>query len=166
MKYHCIISIGQLREDTFAVNFYLNNVFLQKLRHVLISYRDSIACLCLINSYDPQPLPSVANHFAPAISTPFTIISNMCTYSMHEIITKQYLVLYLHQAACIPFPLTWMKSIDAGFYATWPGLTSALVCKHLPKSIYTAKGNIRQEQKNLRSTKQQPYIYNDGARRT
>ena len=70
--------------------------------------------------------------------------------------TQKDLVQYLHRAA---FPLvlsTWIADIDNGFFATWPGLTSDLANKQLPTSMATAKGHLRQEQKNLRSTKQPP----------
>ena len=48
---------------------------------------------------------------------------------------------------------TWTSAITSGFFATWPGLTSALVRKHLPKSLATAKGHLRQDRKNVRSTR-------------
>ena len=48
---------------------------------------------------------------------------------------------------------TWTKAINAGYFATWPGLTSELVRKHLPKLLATAKGHMKQYPKNIRSTK-------------
>jgi hypothetical protein len=67
--------------------------------------------------------------------------------------TKRDLIIYLHRAAFSPVVSTWTKAIDAGFFTTWPGLTSDLVRKHLPKSLATAKGHLKQSPKNLRSTK-------------
>jgi hypothetical protein len=52
-----------------------------------------------------------------------------------------------------PSHQTWMQAIDAGFFTTWPGLTFALVRKHLPKSVATKKGHLRQDQKNVQSNK-------------
>ena len=63
------------------------------------------------------------------------------------------MVQYLHQCAFITVVHTWTKSIDAGYFSTWPGLTSKLVRKHLPKLIATAKGHLKQDQQNIRSTK-------------
>jgi hypothetical protein len=63
------------------------------------------------------------------------------------------LVQYFHRACFSPVIKTWTQAIDAGFFATWPRLTSALVRKHLPKSVATAKGHLRQDRKNVRSTK-------------
>ena len=48
---------------------------------------------------------------------------------------------------------TWTKAIDAGYFATWPGLTSELVRKHLPKLLATVKGHLKQDRQNIRSTK-------------
>ena len=48
---------------------------------------------------------------------------------------------------------SWTTAITAGFFITWTGLTSALVRKHLPTSIATAKGHLRQDQQNVQSTK-------------
>ena len=72
----------------------------------------------------------------------------------HKILTN--LVTYLHQAAFSPVPSTWIKAIDTGFYATWTGLASNLVQKHLPKSIPTAKVHMRKAKINIRSTKPTP----------
>jgi hypothetical protein len=69
--------------------------------------------------------------------------------------TMSDLVHYLHRACFSPVVKTWTQAIDAGFFTTWPGLTSALVRKHLPKSIATAKGHLRQDRKNVRSTRTQ-----------
>ena len=67
--------------------------------------------------------------------------------------TLRDLVIYLHRACFSPVTSTWTAAIDEGYFATWPGLTSAVVRKHLPKSLATAKGHLRQIRKNIRSTK-------------
>ena len=74
-------------------------------------------------------------------------------YELHK---KRDIVTYLHKAAFSPVPSTWTETIETGFYTSWPGLTSELVKKHLPKSPATVKGHLRQIRKNLRST--QPKI--------
>ena len=70
-------------------------------------------------------------------------------YSMH---TKVDLVTYLHLCAWSPVVDTWCNAIDRGSFTTWPGLSSPLVRKHLPKSLPTAKGHLKLTRKNLRST--------------
>jgi hypothetical protein len=55
------------------------------------------------------------------------------------------LVQLFHLACFSPVIKTWTQAIDAGFFTTWPGLASALVRKHLPKSVATAKGHLQQD---------------------
>jgi hypothetical protein len=72
--------------------------------------------------------------------------------NVHEMRNKSDLIAYLHHACFSPTKSTWLKAINADYFATWPGLTAELVSKHLPQSIATAKGHLRQERQNLRST--------------
>ena len=71
----------------------------------------------------------------------------------YEIQTKRDLVSYYHKCCFSPVVSTWIKAIDNGNFCTWPGLTVTLVRKYLMPSIATAKGHMKQQQKNLRSTK-------------
>ena len=52
---------------------------------------------------------------------------------------KKNTISFLHKAALSPVTKTRRKATDAGFFATWPGLTSELVGKYLNKSEATAK---------------------------
>ena len=74
--------------------------------------------------------------------------------NVYDFTLKRDIVRYLHRAAGSPVPSTWCAAIDKGNYATWAGLTAPLVKKHLPKSVATTKGHMRQIRQNLRSTKQ------------
>jgi hypothetical protein len=71
--------------------------------------------------------------------------------NVHEMRNQSDLVAYLHRACFSPVRSTWLKAINAGYFATWPGLTAELVTKHLSKSIATAEGHLQQERQNLRS---------------
>ena len=62
------------------------------------------------------------------------------------------LITFLHGACFAPVTSTWVKAIKNGHFTTWPGLTSELVTKYLPTSVYTAKGHLNQERKFLQST--------------
>ena len=75
--------------------------------------------------------------------------------------TIKDLIMYLHRACFSPTISTWVQAIDAGYFVTWPGLTSKLVKKYLPKSIATAKGHMRQTRQNLRSTRTSKTLSND-----
>jgi hypothetical protein len=65
------------------------------------------------------------------------------------------LAAYLHAAAGCPTKSSFIQAIQNGNFTSWPGLTADLISKHLLPTIATAKGHIRQEPKNLRSTKLQ-----------
>ena len=77
----------------------------------------------------------------------------MCSNKVHTLSTKSDIMQYLNWAAFSPVVSTWTTAITAGFFTTLPGITSALVRKHLPKSLATAKGHLRQERQNVRSTR-------------
>lgn len=62
-------------------------------------------------------------------------------------------IAFLHGAAGYPVVSTWIKAIEAGHFATWPGLSAAAVRRHLPASIITAKGHLDQQRANRQSTK-------------
>ena len=73
--------------------------------------------------------------------------------NVHTLSTKSDIFQYLHQSAFIPVVLTWTAAITSDFFTTWPRLTSALVQKHLPKSLVTAKDHLRQDRQNVQSTR-------------
>ena len=73
--------------------------------------------------------------------------------NVYDCTLKRDIVRYLHRAAGSPVPSTWCAAIDNGNFATWPGLSSHLVHKHLPKSIATAKGHMMKIRQHIRSTK-------------
>ena len=136
-----LLSIGQLCDDGYHATFTADHVQLTKhgSSHV-IGHRDPTNGLWNV--------PLLGSH-QPTNTFPVTSVSN----SAYEMQTLPDLVTYLHRACFSPVPATWTKAIDAGYFATWPGLTSDLVRKHLAKSVATAKGHLRQDRKNVRSTK-------------
>ena len=75
--------------------------------------------------------------------------------NVFDFILKRDIVRYLYHAAGSPVPSTWTTAINNNKYATWPGLIAQKVRKHLPKSVYTVKGHMRQIRKNQRSTKKE-----------
>ena len=52
-------------------------------------------------------------------------------------------VSYLNRCAGYIPKDTWIAGTDAGYYATWPGLTSSRVRKHLLKSEHTVMGHMK-----------------------
>ena len=87
-------------------------------------------------------------------STQAYVFSN----SEYHMNTLTALVQFLHRACFSLVVDTWCKAIDAGYFATWPGLTSNLVRKHLPASIETAKGHFRLARQHIYSTRNQPTL--------
>ena len=86
------------------------------------------------------------------ITTPPSPVNMECHHAYQEQ-TIPDLIKFLHATAFSPVPSTWIKAIQRGFFQSWPGLTTAAVRKHLPKSEATTKGHLDQTRKNLRSTK-------------
>ena len=59
---------------------------------------------------------------------------------------------YLHAAAGFPVKETWLNTIKAGNYVTWPGLTTTAVRKHFPADE-TQQGHMKKQRQGVRSTK-------------
>ena len=73
--------------------------------------------------------------------------------NVFKISSIQSSINYLHAACFYPTKTTWIKAINAGFFASWPKLTADAVKKHLNPSPISSRGRIQQTPKNLRSTK-------------
>ena len=144
MKDCWFIPVVKLCDIGFSVNFNTNNVFLLKINDFLTIYRYSATGIYLIDFDKPQPLPPISNlvFLSPPTTSPSS--SNTLSNSLHEMSTKRDLVLYVHRSSRILVPSTWIQAIYSGFYATWTGLTSDIIRKHLPKSIHTYKWHLFQ----------------------
>ena len=70
----------------------------------------------------------------------------------YKVKVKRDLITYHHRCCFSPVVSTWIRAIENGNFCTWPGLTAHAVHKHLPKFMVTAKGHMRQQDKNVRST--------------
>ena len=86
-------------------------------------------------------------------TSPSPVAATQHANNVYDFTIKRDIVRYLHRGASSPVPLTWCAAIDIGNFATWPGLTSWLVRKHLQKSVPTTKGHMRQIRQHIRSTK-------------
>ena len=74
--------------------------------------------------------------------------------------TKNDLAKFLHACCFSPTKSTFTMAIKKGNFVNWPGLTVELITKYLQPSLSTEKGHLRQERKNLQSTKDHE-IFND-----
>jgi hypothetical protein len=68
-------------------------------------------------------------------------------------------VLYYHTAVGFPLKETFLDAVQAGNYATWPGLTTQLISKHFFDSNETQKGHMKGQRQGLQSTKQKALDY-------
>ena len=75
--------------------------------------------------------------------------------SVYELPNTEQVVAWYHAAAGYPTKATWLKAINAGFYATWPLLTAKAVRKHFPEHTETDKGHMKRVKSGVRSTKVQ-----------
>jgi hypothetical protein len=100
----------------------------------------------------PQTNPTTTTR-PPTSQEPILFQAANSAYHMKN---KKDLATFYHAAAGYPVPSTWIQAIQAGNYATWPGLTDELISRNLPASIITSKGHMQQQRKNLRSTQPKP----------
>jgi hypothetical protein len=143
-----LLSIGQFCDDGYDATFTADAVLLSKQGKTFkIGTRNHINGLWNVD------LSTIQDATVP--SPPNTIPDILPRVNSAQTMkTLSDLVQYLHRACFSPVIKTWTQAIDAGRFTTWPGLTSGLVRKHLPKSLATAKGHLRMDRKNVRSTKQ------------
>ncbi len=81
-----------------------------------------------------------------------------CIKNVYDLPSTAHLVQYLHAALGFPTKNTLLAAIRNGNLTTFPGLTSANVMKHFPKSDETHKGHMKQIQQGLQSTKPKPTL--------
>ena len=134
-----LLSIGQFCDSDFTSVFHYGQVQLSNYNTTITVQRDTSTRLYYIDIPDSPPVSPQALH-------PFAC-------SAYEMRTKADLVQYLHRCAFSPVVHTCTKAIDAGYFSTWPGLTSELVQKHLPKLLANAKGHLKKDRQNISSTK-------------
>ena len=70
--------------------------------------------------------------------------------------TTSELMQFLHGSLYSPSQSTLIKSIDANFLSTFPGLTTPRVRRFLPKSVHTDLGHLDQLRQGTRSTQPKP----------
>jgi hypothetical protein len=139
-----LLSVGTLCDHGYEARFTAHDVKIYDDATVLITgTRDTKTRLWRIPLTNQTVLP------------PTDEVLHSASSAYHQP-NQETLVHFLHASAGNPIPSTWTAAIDNNQYTTWPGLTSALVRKHLPKSEITVKAHIQQQRCNLRSTKSKP----------
>jgi hypothetical protein len=153
---HALLSIPVLADHDCITTFDKHTV---TVRHndtiILRGHRDTHTGMWKVPLTAPsaEPPTTTTNPYSwPNATTPDTAPTQHSANSAYHAQTKSDLVRFLHGAAGFPVPSTWAAAVDAGHYTTWPGLTAALINKHLPKSEATIKGHMQQQRQNIRST--------------
>jgi hypothetical protein len=67
-------------------------------------------------------------------------------------------VKYFHACAGFPVQKTWLASIKAGNFESWPGLTYNKAARYCPSADATLKGHLFQGRKGVTSTKPNPPV--------
>ena len=125
------------------LKFDATHIYLRKGKLLLIGIRYPTLGLYYIDFDSPTSPPHVLNPTELTLY-PLAPTSEARAYSAHHMTTKTDLVQHLHQKTGSTVTSTWIKAIEHGYYASWPGITTELVRKYLPKSIHTAKGHLCQ----------------------
>jgi hypothetical protein len=111
-----LLSISQFCDHGFEARFNSKTVRIMRGNHeILEGSRDSSTGLWQLG-LQPGTLPQTTQLVHQPDNQP-------TTNNVHELAVKQDIVTYLHRACFSPVPSTWLKAIDAGHFATWPGLT-------------------------------------------
>ena len=151
-----LISIGQFCDNGCEARFTQHHVNIDNInngRTILRGPCDPTTGLWTIDLQPPNGTSLPQNQF-PVVPLPFSSCPQ--SNNVHAHFKKRDIAQYIHAACGSPVPSTWLKAIEAGYFTTWPGLTTELVRRHLPKSMATAKGHLREEHQVLRSTKTTP----------
>ena len=148
LTYRSLLSVGQFCDAGYDCCFTAEQAILtHPTAPTIIGSRDGPSKMYFVD----------LNHMTVPPSQPHAPTSPVTINNVHDMRTKVDLATWLHLCAYSPVLHTWTTAIDRSFYTTWPGLTSTLVRKHLPKSIPTAKGHLKLVRKNVRSTKPKTY---------
>ena len=138
-----LFSIGQACDDNCIAVFTNKEVTISKANDISISCNKEP----LIKGHQADnklwciPVPKQPTHLAN---------------SAHTQTNAKKLATFLHAAAGYPPLSTFCKAIDAGWFITWPGLSSPLIRKHLEQSVPTLMGRIKRVRQGLRSTRAPP----------
>ena len=141
-----LISIPQLCQSNFKVTF-------NKEKATIYSHTGNPVLtgkFCPIKNLFLLPIGPSPSHKIPSQK----LHNSANNVQISTLDSKQNLAIWYHRICFGPVVTTWIKAINAGFFSTWPGLTSKLITKHVPPSVNTALGHLRQQYQNTRSAKQ------------
>jgi hypothetical protein len=141
MANHSLLSVGQLCDEGYIINFKQDTVTIcdSGNSQILSGPRDLNTGLWRIN------LRQTNNH------TPEPIANNV--YELHN---TSALVHYLQKALFSLKKSAMLQAVKAGHLITWPGLMEDAIKKHLKLKPATTMGHMNQRRQNIRSTSNAP----------
>ena len=159
--YKPLLFLGQLADAGYKFSGNNQVLSLHHPKHkTLFSFRCPNSGMYILNLKCPhhpiQATPNVSSNYP--IQVPTALKNTSLSNNVFSMTTKADLAIYYHRAAWSPVPATFITAINNGYFATWPGLTAALISKHLPKSINTAKGHMKLQRQHVRSTNPPPVL--------
>ena len=142
-----LISVGKLCDDGCHVTFYDDRV--DAIKHnklVLQGYRNRKDGLWDV------PIPTASNHAETSSIINYANVIIPADKSIKELIN--------YFGACLfsPPKSTFLQAAKNNNFVAWRALTPTNISKYYDESIYTTKGHLNQEQKNLQSTKMKPTL--------
>lgn len=141
-----LISVGRLCLQGYIVVFDETAVYVFTKQGTLIQKgrRDPHRNIYLLQ------IPTVEPRVLVTSPSAFLAQRNIAA-NAYELKAVPALISYLHGCAGFIPKDTWIDGINAGYYATWPGLTAARVRRHLQKLEITTLGHMKLVSKRVRS---------------
>ena len=99
---------------------------------VLTPCRTPTAIELLLQSFAQPPRVNWGKKQQQELHHPTASTATYNAVNVYTMCTVPKLIKYLHQACWSPTVDMWCKAIDQGYFATFPGLMSTAVRKHLP----------------------------------
>ena len=148
---HTLIWVGPIFDADCTVTF--------TCEAVIVQYQQDTLVLTGWSEASGSRLWRIALNPGESNVTSMSHDANMATlaaYSAYDIPRVAALISYFHAAAGYPVRSTWLKSISAGNYSSWPGLTISNATKYCPYADATIMGHLVQKRQGGRSTKPKP----------
>ena len=84
--------------------------------------------------------------------------------NLNQVNGKESAIKYLHASEFIPVQGTWARSVNRGYFNTWPGITSKYI-NRMPKAESTIKVHLAQSMKiPVQKKQQEQWIITDSHR--
>jgi hypothetical protein len=157
LAHSALLSISQFCDNCFEARFTDKHVQILQTNNnniVIQGDRDSTTSLWNIGLQATTNRPMPMEHSAYNVHT---LQPAHTANHVHELQLKQDIVTYLHRACFSPTPSTWIKAIEAGYLATWPGLTVDLVKKNTFPSLLPQR-KATSDNNNKNSDQQNPTL--------